>query len=177
MSVTLNDDQRKYYRERLSHYLRSYRERNDLSQSEAAGKIGYAIDHYKRLELGIDQRMANTIEYLMNFASLDFGSVVDFLVYMENTAPAASGTRELYPWEKSLLSGFNELPSDVRRGFTSAYCAGTQKGPWSLQEGIDLLHKASSLGKDERTIIELLISRLHERAMTMEELESLRKQD
>lgn len=169
MTFNLSEKKRKYYKERLAHYLKSYRERNALSQAETAVKIGYATDHYKRLESGIEERIANTLEYLMNFASLDFGNIIDFLVYMENTAPVAGGSRELYPWEQSLLSGFNELPSEVRRDFTAAYCGDKPKSPWSLEEAIEILRSMSRLDNSERQLMEVMLSRLQKVALTDEE--------
>jgi len=159
MVARLSDEKRKYYKDRLAHYLRSYRERHNLNQQEAAQKIDYALDHYKRLEMAVEERIANTIEFLSNFASLDYSNVVDFLVYLENTSTPGS-SRDLYPWEQSLLKGFNELPLEVRRDFTSTYCGDTPRGPWTLSEGIELLRTMSRLDKAERKLVEVMIERL-----------------
>jgi hypothetical protein len=159
MGAKLSEEKRKYYKDRLAHYLRSYRERHGLSQQDAAQKIDYALDHYKRLETAVEERIANTIEFLANFASLDFGNVVDFLVYLENTSTPGDG-RDLYPWEQSLLKGFNELPLEARRDFTSTYCGDTPNGPWTLAEGVELLRTMSRLDDTERKLVEVMISRL-----------------
>jgi hypothetical protein len=169
MIAKLSEKKRKYYRERLAHYLRSFRERHDLNQQEAAQKIDYALDHYKRLETAVEERIANTMEFLGNFASLDFGNVVDFVVYLENTATPGGG-RDLYPWEQSLLKGFNDLPLEVRRDFTSTYCGDTHKGPWTLAEGILLLRTMSRLDDAERKLVEVMIDRL--RKVPLEQMEN-----
>ena len=168
MVAKLSDEKRKYYKDRLAHYLRSYRERHNLSQQDAAQKIDYALDHYKRLETAVEERIANTIEFLANFAALDFGNVVDFLVYLENTSTPGGG-RELYPWEQSLLKGFNDLPLEARRDFTSTYCGDAPKGPWTLAEGIELLRTMSRLDDAERNLVEVMISRLQKMPLTKEE--------
>jgi transcriptional regulator with XRE-family HTH domain len=173
MTVTLTDAKRKYYRERLSHYLKSHRDRNDLSQPETAEKIGYAIDHYKRLEAGTEERIANTMEYLMNFASLDFGSVIDFMVYMENVTRVPQNRGELYPWENALLDGFHEQSSEVRRDFIASYCGKKPKSQVPLGDALDLLHSVNKLGERERNVILFMISKFQSTLLTDEENEAL----
>ena len=169
MSEHLNQKKRDYYKERLAHYLKSYRERHDLNQADVAKKLGYAIDHYKRLELAGEERIANVMEFFTNFALLDFSNALDFLVYLENTTTPGS-SRELYPWEKNLLKGFNELPSEIRRDFTASFCAEKKKSTWDLGEAIELLRSISRLDKQERLLVEVMISRLTKQGLTTEEL-------
>lgn len=174
MTVNLTDKKRTYYKDRLAHYLRSYRDRNDLSQAETAVKIGYTVDHIKKLEGGSEERIANTIEYLMNFASLDFGNVIDFLVYMENAKRVPESRGELYPWENALLDGFHEQSSEVRRDFIAAYCGKKPKSQVPLSEALDLLHSINKLGVRERNVILFMISRLQKDCITDEESVALK---
>lgn len=159
MTFEISDEKRRHYKERLAHYLRSHRERHGLTQQDISTILGYSLEHYKRLEGANEERIANTIELLMSFASLDFANVIDFLIYLEN-APAAIRDRSLYPWEQSLLAGFNDLKSETRREFTANYCGDKPKGPWNLAELVNFSKKMSQLGDVERMVIELLISRL-----------------
>jgi transcriptional regulator with XRE-family HTH domain len=173
MTFNLTEKKRNYYKERLSHYLRSYRERNDLTQAETAEKIGYTVDHLKKLESGSEERIANTIEYLMNFSSLDFGSVIDFLVYMENSSRIPQNRGDLYPWETAVLDGFHEQSSEARRDFIGSYCGKKPKSQVPLSEALDLLHAVNKLGLRERNVILFMISKFQEEPLTDEENETL----
>ena len=173
MTVNLTDTKRNYYKNRLAHYLRSYRDRNDLSQAETAVKIGYTVDHIKKLESGSEERIANTFEYLMNFASLDFPNVIDFLVYMENSKRLPESRGELYPWETALLDSFHELTSEVRRDFIAKYCGKKPKSDVPLSDALDLLHSVTRLGERERKVILFMISRLQKTELTDDESDSL----
>ncbi len=159
MEFQLSEEKKKHYRDRLSHFLRSHRERHGKTQQDMAKTLGYSLEHYKRIEGGNEDRIANSIEILMKFCSFDFDNVIDFFVYLENK-PSTILERQLYPWEQSLLDGFHALPAETRREFTSHYCGIKQKGPWNLTEFIDFSKKMSKLGQAERMIIELMINRL-----------------
>ena len=101
----------------------------------------------------------------LRFALLDFGNIIDFVFYLENNA-RPNEDRKLYPWEESLLQGFNELPLETRRDFTSAYCADKPKGPWNLAEMVEFSRTMASLGDTERVLVEMLIARLQKRELT-----------
>ena len=165
MKTDINEKMKEFYRERLAHYLKSYRDRNGLSQPEVAKKLGYTLDHYKRLEGAQEDRIANSIEFIRNFAFLDFdGDFVDFLIYLENKSrPEKSHD---YPWAQNLIDAFAALSGDDRREFMSQYCAKEKKGPWTLAALVGFSREMAQLTDEDRTIVEIILAILGRRKLT-----------
>lgn len=165
MKTEMNEKSKEFYRERLSHYLRSHRDRHGLSQPEVAKQLGYTLDHYKRLEGAQEDRIANCIEFIRNFAFLDFdGDFVDFLIYLRNESRAEKSHD--YPWAQNLIEAFAELSGDERREFMSQYCAKEKKGPWTLAALVGFSREMAQLAESDRTIIEIVLAILGRRKLT-----------
>ena len=165
MKTEMNEKTKEYYRMRLSHYLRSFRDKYGLNQQETANKLGYTLDHYKRLEGGQEDRIANSIDFIRNFAALDFdGDFVDFLIYLRNESRPEKTIA--YPWAQNLIEAFAALTGDERREFMSQYCAKEKKGPWSLAGLVGFSRDMATLSESDRTIVEIMLAILGKRKLT-----------
>ena len=153
----MDDAKKDYYKKRLSHYLKKYREYNHLTQSDVAVKLNYKTEFYRRIELEMEDRISNVFEYLENFANLTNKSIVDFVVYMEQL-DITKIDRALFEWEKRLLDILNSLPSDERRKFDLEYISNVDKE--KIFKIINIANKMSKIDKFTLNLIELIVESL-----------------
>jgi len=146
----MEEEKKLYYKERLAHYLKSYRSKNDLTQAQVADKIGYKTEFYRRIELQIEDRIANVFEYLDNFAKLENKSIVDFIVYMEKL-DITKYDRSLFEWEKKVIDAFNTLPQDTRRKFSTEYI-----NKLDIDKFLKIINIANNLAKIDKELFELI---------------------
>ena len=146
----MEEEKKLYYKERLAHYLKSYRSKNDLTQAQVADKIGYKTEFYRRIELQIEDRIANVFEYLDNFAKLENKSIVDFILYMEKL-DITKYDRSLFEWEKKVIDAFNTLPQDTRRKFSTEYI-----NKLDIDKFLKIINIANNLAKIDKELFELI---------------------
>ncbi len=146
----MEEEKKQYYKERLAHYLKNYRSKNELTQAQVADKIGYKTEFYRRIELQIEDRIANVFEYLENFSRLENKSIVDFVVYMEKL-DITKYDRSLFEWEKKIIDAFNTLPQDVRRKFNLEYI-----NKIDVEKFQKIINIANNLSKVDDTLFDLI---------------------
>lgn len=146
----MEEVRKQYYKERLAHYLKTYRSKNELTQAQVSEKLGYKTEFYRRIELQIEDRISNVFEYLDNFSKLEYKTLVDFVVYMEKL-DITKYDRSLFEWEKKIIDAFNVLPQDVRRKFNSEYI-----NKIDLDKFKKIINIANNLSKVDDTLFDLI---------------------
>jgi transcriptional regulator with XRE-family HTH domain len=146
--------------DKFAHYLKSYRRRKDLTQSELARKLDYAESHIRKFEgRQADNRMTNALEFLYNIAALEGLDLISFLSYLESRPEEGATNRTLYPWEQTVLHALQGLDLASRRRFVAGFLAKEQ----DMQRMSRVLRLASTMGtlsEADLSMMELLLERI-----------------
>ena len=80
----LNENDKKSYQLRLSHYLKDYRFKKKSKASETAKELGYATPKYSELESEVKPhgRFVSSLDFLTALASLKQMSLNEFVDYL-----------------------------------------------------------------------------------------------
>ena len=99
----------------LRQFLRMYRCSENLSAEQAASLLGLEIASYRKLEgFKPENRLINSLAYVGKIASLREMTIPDFTSFILAEEHHRDGSRNLYKWEKDLISAFNRMSISKR---------------------------------------------------------------
>ena len=156
---TLSEEQKQKFQQKISHYLKGYRLRNNLTGEDLAGIMGLSIATFRALEGSKPAgRMVNSLDFLASLYSLEEGmSLADFAIYLDSSergtvSEGSSLHRKLFPWEKHLLGAFDKLGMLLRREFVNDICINEP-----LEKYVELILKLKKLDDSEFKVIEDMV--------------------
>ena len=122
----LQEHEGKKYQQRLSHYLRDFRYKNNLKATEAAKLLGYAAPKYSELESEIKPhgRFINSLDFLTALARLSKMTIVEFIQFLSPLPTSQIEGKKghfLYKWQESLLIFFGHVPLSIRKEFCDSF--------------------------------------------------------
>ena len=120
--ITLSAEEISNFQSRIKHFLNSFEFENKLNGIDVARMLGYTNAHYSRLKnIGADNKISSTLNFLSNIAKLKNMSLSEFIIYIENkpliNAENQLG-RGLWEWEVQTLNFLWRTESTLRRIFT-----------------------------------------------------------
>ena len=133
----LSEEKVRFYEKRLNHYLSSYRNQNKLTNEAMAKKLGYSVDHYRKLESGAtsEGKFISCMDYLTSLAKISDMSLEQFIMYLNNkelvTDENKTPKRELFNWEIKILALFANIDMGLRSKFISFFYSN------ELEENVD----------------------------------------
>lgn len=100
----------------ISKYLSNFRAREELTQSEMAGRLLLSLNRYREYEQNTtDNSKGIPLDLLLRITELEGHALPEFLSKIDSTpSPAASPVDEL---EAALLNEWRQVPSEDRRTF------------------------------------------------------------
>ena len=113
------------YQLQLRQFLKNYRNKEDCTADEAAGRLGIEIATYRNLE-GIkpNNRVITSLDYLSKIAALSELSLSQFMDFLHRNARTKSGSnamkRDLYTWERDLMHVFDFIGISLRNDLIAA---------------------------------------------------------
>ena len=103
---------------RLSHYLKSYRAKQQLSPAIAAKQLGYALSRYYKLESESVpyERFISSVRFLHRLAELNHLSFTSFCNYLEHGLVPDS-VQSVSTWKTKIVATFDQINTRVLRRF------------------------------------------------------------
>ena len=115
----LQDKQILKLQQRLSHYLKDYRYKNDLKATDAAKILGYATPKYSELESEVKPhgRFISSIDFLAALAKLTGMNINEFVDYLNPHQSGCTEKKDIYNWQESILDVFSSISLSSRKTF------------------------------------------------------------
>lgn len=151
-----------YYQDRIAHWYRSFRARNNLTMEAMAERIGISSQHYRLLE-GVmpNNKIVKAVDLLAEVGSLERLDEYGFMNYLHN--PPVEQREMLQPWEARLIEALGGIDVGTRRNFTNSLIDPQSDFKQKrLQRMLDLAVNLTRLAEDELTSIETIVKSLIE---------------
>jgi transcriptional regulator with XRE-family HTH domain len=112
----------------IARYLTSYRSREELTQSEMAGRLGLSLNRYREYEQNTtDNSKGIPLDLLLRITELEAFPLTKFLSQIDETPPPTGSPVD--DLEQSLLEEWRRVPLEDRRTFVrTAQTQGTLGG-------------------------------------------------
>lgn len=145
-----------FFAGRITHYLRGYRKKNGLTQTELADKLGTTKSTVSRIENNQDKQVTFVLELLENLGKLEKMDLGDFINYLDSNK--VTGAQEsLFPWQKEVLAALLDVKQSLRLDFV-AEVVGKKKEV--LEKRLELLVKLNRLSSSSLLVVESLVEEL-----------------
>ena len=156
----LSEDQKKALQLKLRHYLRTYRQRNEMTAGQMAEKLGWTEIHQRRYEsTSPENRLMSSLDLISVFASLTDMKLGDFVTYLSDETKAETEESSLTPWEMTLLDCFRSLDLTTRSEFVHGLCSKYGKSDQAkFRSLVELMVKFdSAFSNDEFTLVKMIV--------------------
>lgn len=135
---------------RLTRYLRRLREKDCLTQTQMAEKLGIkSITYYnQKIERPIARdmtpenfnKLVQACDVLDQFGKLEKMDYSEFACYLKD-ARESKGKRWLFPWERDTLALLGRIDGDVKANFVALAVSKAKKGRMArFEQAIDLVY-------------------------------------
>ena len=156
----LTEDQKKNLQLKLRHYLRTYRQRHDLTAGQLAEVLGWTEIHQRRYEsLSPENRLVSSLDLISVFASLTDMNLGEFVNYLADQQDINKEHSSLEPWESTLLRSFRDLDLSSRSEFVHGLCGKyVEAKPRKLESLIMLISQIDEhLSEDEYMLLQVVL--------------------
>lgn len=107
-----------YFALRINHFLKGYRKKNNLTQSEMATRIHTTKSTVSRIENGQDKQINEVLAMLERIAQLEGMELGPFINYLDaSQSPATQST--LFPWQTAALEALAPIKQSLRLEVTA----------------------------------------------------------
>jgi transcriptional regulator with XRE-family HTH domain len=145
-----------YFASRVTHFLKGYRKKGNLTQSELADKLGTTKSTVSRIENNQDKQITFVLEILENLATLEKMDLGSFINYLDSNK-VSSTESALYPWQRSVLAALQDTKQSLRLDFVTEVMS-QNKEP--LEAKLELLVKLNRLPASSFEVVNNLINEL-----------------
>ncbi len=145
-----------YFASRVTHFLKGFRKKLNLTQTELADKLGTTKSTVSRIENNQDKQITFVLEILENLAKLEGMDLGSFINYLDSNK-VASSEASLYPWQKSVLSALQDTKQSLRLDLV-AEVMGQKKE--DLEPKLELLVKLNRLPSSSFDVVNNLVNEL-----------------
>jgi transcriptional regulator with XRE-family HTH domain len=115
----LKPEKATFYQDRLAHWYKSHRTRNNLTVEAMAEKLGLSVQHYRLLEAVLpNNKVIKAIDLFAEIGALEKIDEYGFMNYLYN--PQVAQNETLQPWDSRLIEGFSAIDVGTRRDFTNS---------------------------------------------------------
>jgi len=145
-----------YFAGRVTHYLKGYRKKSNLTQTELAERLGSTKSTVSRIENGQDKQVNFVLEFLENLGKLEKMDLGDFINYLDSNKVSAKDST-LFPWQRSVLEALLATKQSLRLDFV-AEVIGQDKE--KLEKNLELMVRFNRLPKSAQQVIENMVTEL-----------------
>jgi len=149
-----NLEKANFYSTRIIHFIKGYRQRKTLTQTDLAKKIGSTKSTVSRIENDQDKQIANILIILNNLANLESMSLSQFFKYIENEEQ--DNASELFPWQKIVLEKLQTVKQSVRLELICSVF--NELSDEKFEEMINLLNSLSKLSPGQLECVQKVTS-------------------
>jgi transcriptional regulator with XRE-family HTH domain len=103
-----------YFALRITHFLKGYRKKKNLTQTEMAKLLETSKSTVSRLEKNDEKQVLHTLVLMENFGKLEGMSLGEFLSYLDLKEQKTDSGSTLFPWQKILLNRFLTMKQSIR---------------------------------------------------------------
>lgn len=147
-----------YFALRINHFLKGYRKKNGLTQTDLAAKIKATKSTVSRIENGQDKQVHEVLAMLERLGQLEGMDLGAFLVYLDGkTTPEHQST--LFPWQVAVMNGLGQIKQSVRLDLVSEVMA---KDVAHIESLVGMLIRINRLPKSSQMLLEKLLVEMKE---------------
>lgn len=107
-----------YFASRITHFLRGYRKKTNLTQSELAEKLGTTKSTVSRIENNQDKQITFVLSTLENLGQLEKMDLGSFMAYLDSNKVSATADG-LFPWQRTVLTALLDTKQSLRLDFVT----------------------------------------------------------
>jgi transcriptional regulator with XRE-family HTH domain len=150
-----------YFAERITHFLKGYRKKNNLTQSQLAVKLGTTKSTVSRIENDQDKQVTLVIGILENLGKLENMDLGVFLAYLDGKNVGGQTDDALFPWQRAAISALEGIKQSVRLELVAdVFSQKTER----REQLFTLLVKLSQLPEASQELITRLVDEMQRKA-------------
>jgi len=149
-----------YFASRVTHFLKGYRKKHNLTQSDLADKLGTTKSTVSRIENNQDKQITfvlSVLENLGNLEQMDLGAFMAYLDSKKQHVEASQSSEKLFPWQKSVLAALLDAKQSLRLDFVTEVMAQPKE---ELEKALDLMVRINRLPTSSYAVVNTLVSEL-----------------
>lgn len=150
-----------YFASRVTHFLKGYRKKHNLTQSDLADKLGTTKSTVSRIENNQDKQITFVLSVLENLGNLENMDLGAFMAYLDSKKQQVEGSKgggeHLFPWQKSVLVALLDAKQSLRLDFVTEVMARPKE---EVEKALDLMVRINRLSGSSYEVVNTLVSEL-----------------
>lgn len=142
-----------YFALRINHFLKGFRRKNQLTQTELATQIRVTKSTVSRIENGQDKQILETLSMLERIGQLENMDLGVFLAYLDASSTANPGG-QLFPWQSATLDALAGIKQSLRLDLTTEVMSKNTK---EIERLMELLVHINRLPESSLQALEAII--------------------
>lgn len=142
-----------YFALRINHFLKGFRRKNQLTQTELATQIRVTKSTVSRIENGQDKQILETLSMLERIGQLENMDLGAFLAYLDASS-TAKPAGQLFPWQSATLDALAGIKQSLRLDLTTEVMSKNTK---EIERLIELLVHINRLPESSLQALEAII--------------------